>query len=65
MDVDQEGDGAGGEQKTEKVPLTPEDFTGREAFFALMAMKMMELAKKYDRKLDDLHEQFFMASCDF
>ena len=38
---------------------------GREAFFALMAMKMMELAKKYSRKLEDLHSIFFMVSCDF
>lgn len=38
---------------------------GREAFFALMAMKMMELAKKYHRKLEDMHSLFFMMSCDF
>ena len=45
--------------------MTPEDMNGREAFFALMAMKMMKLAKKYSRKLEDIHGLFFMVSCDF
>jgi len=62
---DCEGQGEGNEQKVEKIPVAPEDMNGREAFFALMAMKMMELAKKYHRKLEDMHSLFFMMSCDF
>lgn len=64
MDVDfLHGESA--ESKIEKVALTAQDMNGREAFFALMAMKMMQLAKKYQRKLEDLHSIFFMVSCDF
>jgi len=38
---------------------------GREAFFSLMAIKMMKLSHKYQRKLEDLHSIFYMVSCDW
>ena len=37
----------------------------REAFFALMAIKMMNLSQKYQRKLEDLHDIFYTVSCDW
>ena len=55
----------GVDSKEEKVALTPDDMNGSEAFFALMAIKIMKLANKYNRKLDDIHSLFFMVSCDF
>ena len=42
-----------------------DQMTGRDAFFALMAVKMMNLSQKYGRKLDELHELFYSVSCDW
>jgi hypothetical protein len=39
--------------------------SGKEAFFALMGMKMMKLAKKYTKTLEEIHSMFYMVSCDF
>lgn len=39
--------------------------TARDAFFALMAIKMMKLSQKYNRKLEDLHDMFYTVSCDW
>jgi hypothetical protein len=39
--------------------------SAREAFFALMAIKMMKLSQKYHRKLEDLHDMFYTVSCDW
>jgi len=39
--------------------------SGTEAFFALMGIKMMKLAKKYTKTLEEIHSMFYMVSCDF
>jgi hypothetical protein len=39
--------------------INPDDLTDREVFFALMAVKMMRLSQKYNRKLEDLHNLFY------
>ena len=39
--------------------------SARDAFFALMAIKMMKLSQKYNRKLEDLHDIFYTVSCDW
>ena len=39
--------------------------TGRDAFFALMAIKMLKLSQQYGRKLDELHDLFYSVSCDW
>jgi len=39
--------------------------TGREAFFALVGIKMMSLSQKYNRKLEELHGLFYTVSCDW
>lgn len=48
-----------------KNEITNEDMSEREAFFALMAIKMMNLSQKYQRKLEDLHDIFYTVSCDW
>ena len=59
-------DGTNGNKKTtEPVVLAKEKMNGREAFFSLMAIKMMKLSHKYQRKLEDLHSIFYMVSCDW
>ena len=42
-----------------------EKMNGQEAFFALVAMKMMKLGKKYSKTLEEVHSLFYMVSCDF
>ena len=37
----------------------------RDAYFSLIAIKMMKLSDKYKRKLEDLHDLFYTVSCDF
>lgn len=37
----------------------------KEAFFSLVAIKMMKLSKKYQKSLAELHNLFYMVSCDF
>lgn len=44
VDVDMENSEKNAESQVKKVKVTPEEMDGREAFFALMAMKMMHLA---------------------
>ena len=39
--------------------------TTRDAFFSLMAIKMLNLSQKYSRKLEDLHDMFYTVSCDW
>ena len=39
--------------------------TGKEAFFALIGIKMMALSQKYNRKLEELHGLFYTVSCDW
>ena len=39
--------------------------SGKDAFFALMAIKMMRLSQKYQRSLSDLHDLFYTVSCDW
>ena len=51
------------DQEIEEVSL--DSMTGRDAFFALMAIKMMNLSQQYGRKLDDLHDLFYSVSCDW
>ena len=49
----------------EHVDITNDNMTTRDAFFALMAIKMMKLSQKYHRKLEDLHDMFYTVSCDW
>ena len=39
--------------------------TGRDAYFALMAVRMLRISQKYGRNLKDLHELFYSVSCDW
>lgn len=43
----------------------PEKMTGRDAYFALMAVRMLRISQKYGRNLKDLHELFYAVSCDW
>ena len=47
------------------LELKTTEMTDREAFFSAMAVRMMQLSKKYNRKLEDLHDIFYTVSCDF
>ena len=47
------------------IDITDDEMTSRDAFFALMAIKMMKLSQKYHRKLEDLHDMFYTVSCDW
>lgn len=47
------------------LEVTPACMTSRDAFFSLMAIKMMNLSQKYGRKLEDLHDMFYTVSCDW
>lgn len=53
------------ENEFEIKPVNVEEMCGTEAFFALMGMKMMKLAKKYTKSLEEIHSMFYMVSCDF
>jgi hypothetical protein len=48
-----------------QIEVPDDDMTEREAFFALIAIKMMNLSQKYHRKLDELHDIFYSVSCDW
>ena len=37
---------------------------GEEAFFALLASDMLELADKYKRDVDEIHKMFFQVNCE-
>ena len=39
--------------------------TGRDAFFALMGIKMVKLSKQYKKTLEELHDLFYSVSCDW
>ena len=52
-------------KKPEPIPIQKDEMNGREAFFSLIAIKMMKLSQKYNRKLEDLHSIFYMVSCDW
>lgn len=39
--------------------------TGRDAYFSLMAIRMLKLSQKTKIKLDQLHEMFFSVSCNW
>jgi len=45
--------------------LKKEEMTANDALFALIGIRMMELSKKYDRRLDELHSLFYSVSCDW
>jgi len=36
---------------------------GKEAYFALMAKDMLDLAKKYSKDVDEIHKVFYQVSC--
>ena len=38
--------------------------SGEEAYFALLAADMLDIAEKYKRDVDDIHKIFFEVSCD-
>ena len=39
--------------------------SARDAYFALIGIKMVALSQKYNRKLEDLHGLFYTVSCDW
>ena len=39
--------------------------SGKDALFALIAIRMMKLSQKYNKKLDELHYLFYTVSCDW
>lgn len=45
--------------------VTKDQMTGQDAMFALIAIRMMKLSQKYNKKLDDLHHLFYQVSCDW
>jgi len=47
------------------VEVTKEQMSAKDAFFALMSIKMMRLSQKYSRSLSDLHDLFYTVSCDW
>lgn len=36
---------------------------GQEAYFALLAQDLLDLADKYKRDIDEVHKIFFEVSC--
>lgn len=38
--------------------------TGEEAYFALLASDMLNLAEKYKRNVEDIHSIFFEVNCE-
>lgn len=36
----------------------------KQAFFSLLAIKMMKLSKKFNKSLSEIHTMFYMVSCD-
>lgn len=50
---------------TKLEKFEPEKMTGRDAFFALMAVRMLRISQKYGRNLKDLHEAFYSVSGDW
>ena len=47
------------------LEMLSDEMSTRDAFFSLMAIKMMNLSQKYSRKLEDLHDMFYTVSCDW
>lgn len=45
--------------------ITREKMTGQDAMFALIAIRMMKLSQKYNKKLYELHHLFYTVSCDW
>jgi hypothetical protein len=41
------------------------EMSAREAFFAMVGIKMMELSERYSKTLEDLHTLFYSVSCDW
>ena len=52
-------------QQIQYTKIDPESMDAKEAFFSLVAIKMMKLSKKYQKSLAELHNLFYMVSCDF
>lgn len=50
---------------TQDLELKSDQMNTRDAFFSLMAIKMMNLSQRYNRKLEDLHDMFYTVSCDW
>lgn len=53
------------EEGTKLEKFNPDQMTGRDAYFALMAVRMLRISQKYGRNLKDLHEAFYSVSCDW
>lgn len=53
------------EQNDQERELNREQMTGKDALFALIAIRMMKLSQKYNKKLDELHYLFYTVSCDW
>lgn len=52
------------ELKEAEVDLT-DSLSSKEALFALVGIRMMNLSQKYGRPLSDLHNMFYSVSCDW
>ena len=53
------------EELKEDIEIKPESLSAREAYFAMVGIRMMSLSQKYNRSLEDLHKLFFTVSCDW
>ena len=53
------------EDENNDLEMVSDQMSTRDAFFSLMAIKMMNLSSKYGRKLEDLHDMFYTVSCDW
>lgn len=52
-------------ESNEPQELGKEQMSGKDALFALIAIRMMKLSQKYNKKLDELHHLFYTVSCDW
>lgn len=49
----------------QSMEVPSDSMSTRDAFFSLMAIKMLNLSQRYNRKLEDLHYMFYTVSCDW
>ena len=47
-----------------KTDETVELKTGQEAFYALLAQELLEIAQQHDRDVAEIHKMFYQVSCD-
>jgi hypothetical protein len=53
------------DRKQELEEVKTDSLTARDAFFAMVGIKMIGLAERFSKSLEDLHSLFFQVSCDW